>query len=61
VSNNRPLVRIDTATDNLPVIIERPADFPFLSGERDDYREATDEEYGRYADWYNVARHEPTD
>ena len=51
----RPLVKIGTEADSgPPLIIEFPDRFPFEDGERDEYRDATDEEYQRYADYYNA-------
>lgn len=48
-----PLVKIDTAADPVPLIIERVDTYEFQPGERSEYREATDDEYGRWLDYYN--------
>lgn len=59
-----PLVLIETAGDPVPVILERPDWYQFedqvvvrdgkitVISERELWREATDEEYGRYYDHY---------
>jgi len=58
------LVHLDTANDAVPLIIEDETDFPWqetvrlvdgevrVVSERDDWREATDAEYGRYIEHY---------
>jgi len=48
-----PLVKINTADEDVPVIIEHPEGYPFTEGEREEWREATDEEYGRYVTYWN--------
>lgn len=58
------IVLISTAADRVPVIIEDETNFPFgervavvdgeitVISERDDWREATDDEYQRYYEHY---------
>ena len=46
------LILISTARDAVPVIIEDPERFPFAPGERDLYREATDDEYDHWYHWH---------
>lgn len=54
MSDNVPLVHIDTVNDEYPpLIIERPDGYPWGPGEREQWREATDEEYERYVTHYN--------
>lgn len=49
-----PLVKIGTEDDSQPpLIIEHPDTYPFEPGERDDYREATADEYERYRAHFN--------
>jgi hypothetical protein len=46
------LILISTTEDDVPVIIESPERFPFAPGERELYREATDDEYDHWYHWY---------
>lgn len=49
-----PLVKVGTENDDQPpLIIEHPDSYPFKPGERDDYREATADEYERYRAHFN--------
>lgn len=50
--SDAPLVRIDTAEETPPLVIELPSGFPWQEGERELYREATDDEFHRYSEWY---------
>jgi len=53
---SQPLVKIGTENDEYPpLIIEHPEFYvhTFSPEERAQWREATDEEYQRYVDYYN--------
>lgn len=51
---SKPLVKIGTENDGYPpLILEFPEFYSFDLGERETWREATDEEYQRYVDYYN--------
>lgn len=55
MSHDKPLVQIGTENDDAPpLIIDSPGHYPFQAGERELFREATDEEYQRYVDFYNA-------
>lgn len=55
MSDDKPLVQIGTENDDdPPLIIENPGRYTFEEGERELFREATDEEYQRYVDFHNA-------
>jgi hypothetical protein len=51
-NESAPLVLISTANDEVPVIIEWPEHYPFYEGERELWREASEDEYDRYYQHY---------